>query len=380
MTERLSVGFLSTVHPHPWDPTKGVFNQGLLSSLAESGANIDALVPVPWTERRGKSVRLAVPYRTHFPTWWYVPRIGPLQLAAQMRLSTLAIRRRIQKPHIVLSYWTDPDGTVAAAWAAQMKVPFVQMVGGSDVLVLGSNPKRRARMLETLRLADHVLTIGHGLRQTLEEWGIDLRRVSSFQRGVDHSRFYPGPKNEARERLGLPTDRPILAWAGRLVDIKGVDVLLAALDSPALLALNPLVLLIGEGPNRAALESVAARSLPADTVRFVGRMSHDSLPEWYRAADLMVLPSHSEGVPNVLLESMACGTGFVASAVGGIPDLAKDPVRQLVPAGDVAALSAALLGRLRGEPMPVADVPDRSASAAKLLDQLRTLVAGKALR
>ncbi len=78
---------------------------------------------------------------------------------------------------------------------------------------------------------------------------------------------------------------------------------------------------------------------------FAGSVAHGRLGDWYRAADLTVLPSRSEGVPNVLLESLACGTPFVASRVGGVPALAPDP-RALVPPGDAGALADALLGSL----------------------------------
>jgi glycosyltransferase involved in cell wall biosynthesis len=77
-------------------------------------------------------------------------------------------------------------------------------------------------------------------------------------------------------------------------------------------------------------------------VVFEGAVAHDRLGDWYRSADLTVLPSLSEGVPNVLLESLACGTPFVASRVGGVATLARDP-RALVPPGDADALAEALL-------------------------------------
>ncbi|HET9065637.1 MAG TPA: glycosyltransferase [Gemmatimonadales bacterium] len=378
MTDPTRIGFLSTVHPHPWAPTKGVFNQGLLTSLSGAGARVAAVVPVPWTERRGPAARLEPGYEAYYPLWLYLPRIAPLRLADQMQLCTRVTRKRLWRPDVVLSYWTDPDGTVASRWAATIGVPFVQMVGGSDALVLGTHPARRERMIRTLRVADRILTIGPGLRDTLEDWGLDTGKISVFQRGVDRTIFFPAPQAEARERLGLPSDRPILAWAGRLVDVKGIDVLLSALQDPALLRLRPLVVLLGEGPRRSSLEATAQTSLPSDTVRFVGRVPHGALPDWYRAADLMVLPSHSEGVPNVLLEAMACGTGFVASAVGGIPELAGESTSELVPPGDSIALAETLVRRLTAGTIAVRPVPDRRETASGLLEVLKDVIAERA--
>ena len=81
-------------------------------------------------------------------------------------------------------------------------------------------------------------------------------------------------------------------------------------------------------------------------VLFAGAMAHHALPDWYRAADITVMSSWSEGIPNVLLESLACGTPFVATGVGSIPDLAVDPAHDIVPPGDAAALARAIANRL----------------------------------
>ncbi|HEV3119839.1 MAG TPA: polysaccharide deacetylase family protein, partial [Gemmataceae bacterium] len=104
--------------------------------------------------------------------------------------------------------------------------------------------------------------------------------------------------------------------------------------------------LIGEGPLRHALEMDCRNRELANEVRFAGPAAPEQLPDWYRAADVTVLPSRSEGVPNVLRESLACGTPFVASRVGSIPDLAQDPANRLVPPGDADALADAIAGVL----------------------------------
>jgi glycosyltransferase involved in cell wall biosynthesis len=109
--------------------------------------------------------------------------------------------------------------------------------------------------------------------------------------------------------------------------------------------------LIGEGPLRAALQAdVASRGLE-DSIHFVGRQMPEQLGNWYRAADLTVLPSWSEGLPNVLRESAACATPFVASRVGGIPEIAG-PADRLFPPGDAAGMADAIEASLaaRSEP------------------------------
>ena len=97
--------------------------------------------------------------------------------------------------------------------------------------------------------------------------------------------------------------------------------------------------LLGEGPCRTEWEQLAIREGVADLVQFIGPVGHDRLANWYRAADLTVLCSESEGLPNVLRESVACGTPFVSTDVGSIREIAEPQFSELVPVHDATALA-----------------------------------------
>jgi glycosyltransferase involved in cell wall biosynthesis len=135
------------------------------------------------------------------------------------------------------------------------------------------------------------------------------------------------------------------------------------------------VALIGSGPRNDALRSqVAAAAALRDRVRFVGAVDHEALPNWYRAADLFVLPSRSEGVPNVLLEAMTSGLPFVASDVGSIRDLLPFGPSRVVPEGDIPGLTAAMRAILQANRTALAPRPfDRLAGARHLLSHLGLL-------
>jgi glycosyltransferase involved in cell wall biosynthesis len=226
-----------------------------------------------------------------------------------------------------------------------------------------------------------VFTIGRRIREVLIAAGLPAERLEVFERGVDRSRFLPGDQAEARTRLQLPPGRPILLWVGRMVPVKGLDVLMAAMADPSLATIRPLLVLVGDGPERARLMARAASLGLADQVRWVGRVAHADLPDWYRAADLQVLASHSEGVPNVLLEGLACGTSFVATDVGSVSDLAPDPDGMLVPPGDSSALAAGIARSLtQPAPLGLRPVPDADETAATLGRRLADLAAARARR
>lgn len=342
----------TNVFPNPYQPTKGVFNLRLVQALAAEH-ELRVISPVSWLDewraRRRIGSRLS-PERSErvegfaidYPRYYYPPKIGRSQygwfLWRSVRDRILEALRTF-RPEAVVGYWAHPDGEVAVRAARLAGVPAVVMVGGSDVLLLTRDPSRQRRIASVLRDADAVVTVSHDLKATLAKLGIPPEKVHVVYRGVSVERFHPGDRHEARRRLGLPADGRLLLWVGRMVPVKGLDVLIAAAALLRDRGLAFRLALVGDGPLRSSLEAeVAARGL-AGLVSFVGNVGHDGLPDWYRAADLTVLPSRSEGVPNVLRESLACGTPFVASRVGGISEIAEWPELELVPPEDSAALA-----------------------------------------
>jgi peptidoglycan/xylan/chitin deacetylase (PgdA/CDA1 family) len=228
-------------------------------------------------------------------------------------------------------------------------VPSIVMVGGSDVLVLTRDRGRRKSIVRSLIEADAVVTVSRDLKQRTVELGVPAERVHVVYRGVDRERFSPGATSVARKSLGIDVDRPLLLWVGRMEPVKGLDVLLGACVELKNQGLGFQLSLIGDGTCRAAHERQSQRAGLGDRITFRGAVEQSELAAWYRAADLTVLPSHSEGVPNVLLESICCGTPFVASHVGGIREIADPRHDTLVPPGDPEALAAAIAGALTRE-------------------------------
>ncbi|HEY8683240.1 MAG TPA: glycosyltransferase [Rhodanobacter sp.] len=338
---------LTNLFPTPWDPLRGTFNRQQFERLGQRH-EVDVLTAVDFRERlAGTRGTVAVAgLRTDHFVFVYPPRIGR-SLHAVCWLVSLLLQRgrrlRAARYDCVLASWGYPDA-VAAGWLARMLgIPYVVKVHGSDLNVQASHALRRPQIRSALRRAGAVVAVSRALADKAVAMGAAATQVYTLYNGVDGQRFAPGSKTAARERLGLSSSELLLLYVGNLKRSKGCVDLLEAL--PALLARQPTarLLFVGRGPCAAELLERAAALGCADRLQLAGAVAHDQLGDWFRAADLLCLASHNEGVPNVVLEAMACGTPVVASRVGGIPEVVPEYAGILVPPREREALSAALI-------------------------------------
>ena len=338
--------------PNPLQPTRGTSNYQMVCALGLEH-DVAVISHVSWLDewrqrrigRRIERVRTMNRVRVWHPRYYYPPALLRACYGWFLWWSVASLARSVVrefKPDIVLAYWLHPDGEVAVKIAREAGVPVVVMSGGSDVLVLARHRGRRRRLMKVLEQADAIVCVSRHLKSAMEGMGIPSRKIHVVYRGVDRGRFSPGDREAARSRLGLDRDRQVILWVGRMVAVKGLETLIDACAALKTAGLDFTVCLVGGGPLRRALVKRAARSGIAGDVRFFGRVNHADLPDWYRAADLTVLPSLSEGVPNVLLEAIACGSSFVATDVGGVAEIADARIDRLVPVGAPDALAVAI--------------------------------------
>jgi glycosyltransferase involved in cell wall biosynthesis len=284
---------------------------------------------------------------------------------------------RDYRPDAVIAYWAHPDGEVASRIGRLLGAPSITISGGSDVLVLTHDAGRRAAIKRALSASDAIVTVSEHLKEAVVALGLARDKVHVIRRGIDHHRFCPGDRDAARRLLGVRPDVPLLLCVGRLTRVKGIDVLLQSCDLLARRKVPFRLAIVGAGSDERTLRALSVRLNLADRVTFEGSVPHEELPVWYRAAHYTVLPSRSEGVPNVLLESIACGTPVIASDVGGISEVAQRQLDFLVPPNDPMALAAAITAAIAGtgadlirvhEPYTIADAASRlSALAASLV-------------
>lgn len=268
-------------------------------------------------------------------------------------------------------YWM--SGLAAEALKADWQVPVIQMFH-----TLGAMKQRVARSSEevegeyrlngerrVLGMADRVVAATQAeLAQLQWLYQADTRKIVVIPPGVDLSRFYPIPADEAKEAIGVNTCNRMLLFVGRIEPLKGIDTLIQAiaimrhagkLDEDVCLAV-----IGGEtdtspenvGKEMSHLHEMRQHYELDDFVTFLGQRSQETLPYYYSAAEAVVLPSVYESFGMVALEAMACGTPVVASEVGGLAFLVQDQKTGFtVPFADPQALADRLADLLHDADM-----------------------------
>jgi glycosyltransferase involved in cell wall biosynthesis len=256
---------------------------------------------------------------------------------AQALVATLARERvDIVNTHSSTDTWLS---ALACLWlgARQRERPVLVRTRHVSIAV----PNDPATQWLYRRATARIVTTGDTLReQLIRDNGIDPRRIDSVPTGIDTSRFEPRSRTAARSALGLPRDAPLVGIVATLRSWKGHRHLLDAL--PLMMRSDTRLVIVGDGPQRAALEAQRQALALGERVLFAG-LQQDVAP-WLAAFDVFALPSYAnEGVPQALLQAMVARLPCVTTSVGGIPEIARDgETARIVPAADSEALARAI--------------------------------------
>lgn len=354
---RLRVLVVTQQFPSSLDPLGSPFNRQQFAALARR-CDVEVLAPIPWFPGarllggRAAAGRLrSLPRRevlgglevTH-PRYLHVPRYGHFAAAALYAASLApAVLRRRGRFDVLLSSWAYPDGVAAVLLAKLLGIPAVVKVSGSDLNVNARHGAIAANLRWGLPRARRIVAVSRPLADVARSFGVAADRIDVIRNGVDASLFHVRERAPARALLGHAGDG--LTWllfVGRLLEAKGVRDLLEAFAILAARRPDVRLVLLGDGPERAACERAAAGPF-GDRILVAGGRPLEEVPIWMAACDALVLPSWAEGSPNVVVEALTCGRRVVATSVGGIPDLITSPaLGELVPARSPALLAAAL--------------------------------------
>lgn len=349
----MNILFITSTFPTPARPRQGAFNRLLVRALSRKH-DVRVIAPIPWPQRFFASTaarcRGETAPRVWHPIFFYPPKILRRYFDVFYWRSIQPAVKAIQqqwKPDLVVGYWLHPDGAAAVRVSRQFGVPVLLVSGGSDLKCLPGKASRRRAIEKVVQDADRLVVVSRDLADQAVSVGADPARVDVIYRGVDRECFYPITRTDARAACGVRDDAVVVFWAGRFEKVKNPDMLLhAAVHWRKKWGDRLCVLMAGEGSMIDQVVRLRNQLGLEASVRFERNLPQADLMFRYNAADVTVLTSHSEGVPNVLLESVACSVPFVATDVGGVSEIATPGVDRLVPAGDVRGLTEAVVWRV----------------------------------
>ncbi len=351
----------TTLFPNPAQPRHGLFVARRLAAIAREGVGLRVIAPVPRAIlharlRRAYAPEEALPARSAWedlpvfhPRYPMAPGLGLMQprLLAWACRDVFAQEVTRRRPAVVDAHYLYPDGVAAALLARRFNLPVVLTARGSDVNHILTLAGYRRQIRWALDQAARVITVSEALRRALLAEGLAETKVVTIRNGVDPTLFHPRDKAACRRALDWPQTTPILLSVGHLVAHKRHRLLL-----PLLCALpTARLVILGEGPERTNLRQMAERLGVGARLLLPGERPPAAVAQAYAAADLLLHPSEREGLPNVVLEAMACGCPVVAAPVGGLAEVVPPPpVGALVDPENEDALLGAVRTMLANPP------------------------------
>jgi len=280
--------------------------------------------------------------------WHAFPLVVLFSLVAILRLWQTVVRERLD---IIHAHWLVPGGFIGAVVSRLTGIPLVLSLHGSDVFVAEHYKILRPAIQFVLGTACHVIACSSDLAQRTIKFGLSSKCITVIPYGVDTERYFPDFRaaQKLRTQLSIPDSQNIVMVMGRLVYKKGFSYFLRAAPLVLNRFPNTRLIVVGEGDLRAELEALTKSMLIQKHVLFTGRVPWDQTPAYQAMADVFVVPSvqdesgNVDGLPNVLLESMASGCAIVASRVAGIPEIVRHGENGLLtPPKDELALAEAI--------------------------------------
>lgn len=326
----------TTLYPNSARPRHGIFVEQRLRHLLETGeVESQVVAPSAWFPSGsprfgGWSVFGRVPAREErhgipilHPRYLLVPKLGMSLAPLAMALAAQPVLARMIRDgfdfDVIDAHYLYPEGVAAAILGRWFDKPVIASVLGDDVITLPCFRLPRRMILWAVDRCSSVTTVCRALKDRLVEVGAPAGKIRVVLHGVDPELFRPVDREAVRRRLGL-TGR-VLVSVGHLTKRKGHHLAIQAL--PGLPGTS--LVIVGDGWMEGELRELARGLGLEDRVHFAGHVEQEDLKEYYGAADALVLASSREGIANVLVESMSCGTPVIATPVWGTPEAVTVP-------------------------------------------------------
>lgn len=336
------------------DPTDiaGVFIHRQFLALKARGWDVRVITGQALFHRSFKRTNRYYPHvsqRDGIPIWrpryFWIPRLlvnAGIRLESAYAAAVFSVIEEVTHdwlPDLIIADWLVPGGLAVAKLAHRFQAPYILRARGHDVPILVQysqiSKKHQQHYCQIMDRAARIICQGEGLYEELKQSNFfthlfEQEKVLAITNGVDTSLFYPTDPDEqiaSRHALNIPSEAQVWCYAGRWEQDKGSRELLHSLRN--LLPQFPNLYFIAAGPIRDT-QTYEELQQVSDRVRFLGSQKPADMGKLFRASDIFVLPTYHEGLPNSVIETMACGLIVVTTPVGGIPAVIQHGVNGLL--------------------------------------------------
>ncbi len=348
MNSKSKVLIVTNLYPLPWEPNRAMYNKQQFDYLSKK-YDIFILVPVAWLDyfkHRKELININENHR--YCPYFYTPKLGRSFYSWFMFFSLMITSYRWMKSlnvDFMLASWAYPEGVAISKIAKLLKVPYFLKVHGSDINGHGNVPSRAKQITLAANNSQGVISVSQALATRMIELGVNQKLIKVIYNGVNRKKFFFNKKIKYYDSL---------LFVGNLKKAKGVLELMDSFINIHKKYPNITLTYAGDGEMLGVLRKKINEYGLEGKVHLLGSIDHELLPELMQRAKLLILPSYNEGVPNVILESLSCGTPVVATAVGGITEVVDNNVSGVLvkthAVGDVqAGIEKALICRWNRE-------------------------------
>jgi teichuronic acid biosynthesis glycosyltransferase TuaC len=329
----LKVLLVTNLYPNKFEPTRGIFTEQIVKCLKERH-EVEVVSPLPWVPSffskiiKNHHVLPKVCFhnnvKVYHPSYVVIPKVGRWLYGFLFFFGTFNTLRKIKKtynPDVINVHWMYPDGFGTVLAAKLLGIPVVTHSLGCDINESATYPSRRFFIKLALKWADFNISVSEELRKKTVQIGSLSERTITIMNGVNKELFKSRDKIFIRQNLSLPEDKTLFLYAGNFNIEKGLEVLIRAFYQVHKKYRNALLVVVGSGPLEKEIYQLVSELGIASKIIFVGRVTHDQIPEYLAAADFLCLPSLREGCPNIVLEALSTGIPVLSSKVGAVPEM-----------------------------------------------------------
>lgn len=336
--KKKSLLIITNLYPVPWGPNRASFNKQQFDLIAQN-IPVKIVILLTWKEWLNHRKLCHSTNEIKYCPYFYIPKVGRrlVPFFQFFSLMFLVPWMKKQQVTVLMASWGFPDAVAASMVNKFLRLPFFVKVHGTDV---NENIKFSARtrlMRHWLNKAERIFCASKALADELSQQGIIKNKVLVNYNGVNPKIFYPEPNK---------TKNKAFVFVGSLITTKGVNELISAAIICKQTHPDITLDILGEGPMKSVLADKINEHNLNDIIKLQGSVPLPRVAEFIRNANVLVLPSYREGVPNVLLESFACGTPVIATRVGGIPEVVNNDVGILVDEKNSEQLANAMIEAL----------------------------------